>query len=45
MTKDRKKLNLRYLRARANEFIAVERSDVPERLEQLLRTKKSRRKK
>ncbi len=42
---NRKKLNLRYLRARAKEFIAVERSDVPERLEELLAAAKSRRKK
>jgi hypothetical protein len=42
---NRKKLNLRYLRARAKEFIAVERSDVPERLEELLAAKKPRRKK
>jgi hypothetical protein len=34
---NRKKLNLRYLRARAKEFIEVERSDVPERLEEFLR--------
>lgn len=34
---NRKKLNLRYLRARAKEFIDVERSDVPERLEEFLR--------
>lgn len=42
---NRKKLNLRYLRARAKELIAVERSDVPERLEKLLAAAKSRRKK
>jgi hypothetical protein len=42
---NRKKLNLRYLRARAKEFIAVERSDVPERLKELLSATKSRRKK
>lgn len=42
---NRKKLNLRYLRARAKEFVAVERSDVPERLEELLAATKSRRKK
>jgi hypothetical protein len=42
---NRKKLNLRYLRARAKEFIAVERSDVQERLEELLAATKSRRKK
>ena len=36
--KNRKQLNLGYLRARAKEFIQVERSDVPERLEELLRT-------
>jgi hypothetical protein len=34
-----------YLRARAKEFVAVERSDVPERLEELLAATKSRRKK
>ena len=45
MTKNRKKLDLRYLRARAKAFIAVEHSDVPERLEEILRTTKSRRKK
>jgi len=33
----RKQLDLKYLRARAKEFIEVERSDVPERLEKLLR--------
>ncbi len=32
-------------RARAKEFVAVERSDVPERLEELLAATKSRRKK
>jgi hypothetical protein len=42
---NRKKLNLRYLRARAKEFIAVERGDVPERLEELLAATKSWRKK
>ena len=45
MTKNRKELDLRYLRARAKEFIAVERSDVPERLEEVLKTTKSRRRK
>ncbi len=33
----RKRLDLKYLRARAKEFVAVERSDVPERLEKLLK--------
>jgi len=33
----RRKLNLGYLRARAKEFIEVERGDVPERLEEFLR--------
>jgi hypothetical protein len=42
---NRKKLNFRYLRARVKEFIAVERGDVPERLEELLAATKSRRKK
>jgi predicted nucleotidyltransferase len=42
---NRKELNLRYLRARTKEFVAVERSDVPERLEELLAATKSRRKK
>lgn len=42
---NRQKLNLRYLRARAKEFIAVKRSDVPERLEELLAAQKPRRKK
>jgi Nucleotidyltransferase of unknown function (DUF6036) len=42
---NRKKLDVRYLRARAKEFVALERSDVPERLEQLLSATKSRRKK
>jgi len=42
---NRKKLDVRYLRARAKEFVAVERSDVPERLEELLAATKSRRKK
>ncbi len=42
---NRKDLNLRYLRARAKEFIAVERSDVPELLAELLAATKSRRKK
>jgi hypothetical protein len=41
----RRKLDVRYLRARAKEFIAVERSDVPEKLEEFLGTRKSRRKK
>jgi hypothetical protein len=36
----RKSLNLAYLHARAKEFIEVERSDVPERLEELLRSLK-----
>lgn len=46
--KNRQKLDVRYLRARAKEFIAVKRSDVPEKLEELLRapkTQKSRRRK
>ena len=34
---NRKQLDLKYLRARAREFIEVERSDIPERLEKLLR--------
>ncbi|NUO78494.1 nucleotidyl transferase AbiEii/AbiGii toxin family protein [candidate division KSB1 bacterium] len=34
---NRKQLDLKYLRARAKEFIEVERSDVPERLEKLLK--------
>ncbi len=34
---NRKQLDLKYLRARAREFIEVERSDVPERLEALLK--------
>lgn len=33
----RKQLDLKHLRARAKEFVEVERSDVPERLEKLLR--------
>jgi hypothetical protein len=37
---------IRYsLSARAKEFIAIERSDVPEKLEEFLGAKKSRRKK
>ncbi len=46
--KNLKKLDMRYLRARAKEFIEVERGDVPEKLEELLRapkTQKSRRRK
>jgi len=43
--KNRKKLDVRYLRARAKEFIAIERSDVPEKLEELLKTPKTRRRK
>jgi predicted nucleotidyltransferase len=43
--KNRKKLDVRYLRARAKEFIAVERGDVPEKLEALLKTPKPRRRK
>lgn len=45
---NRQKLDVRYLRARAKEFIAVERGDVPEELDELLRapkTQKSRRRK
>jgi len=42
--KNRKKLDVRYLRARAKEFIDVERSDVLERLEEFLGTPKRRRK-
>jgi hypothetical protein len=37
---NRNRLDLAYLRARATEFIEVERSDVPERLEELLRSLK-----
>lgn len=33
----RKQLDLKFLPARAKEFIAVKRSDVPERLEKLLK--------
>jgi hypothetical protein len=43
--KNRKNLDVRYLRARAKEFIAVARSDVPEKLEEFLEVQKSRRKK
>ncbi|MDZ7359882.1 MAG: hypothetical protein ONB46_04040 [candidate division KSB1 bacterium] len=43
--KNRKKLEVRYLRARAKEFIAVERGDVPEKLEEVLKIPKPRRSK
>jgi len=43
--KNRKKLDVRYLRARAKEFIDVERSDVPEKLEEFLKAPKPRRRK
>jgi len=43
--KNRKKLDVRYLRARAKEFIDVERSDVLEKLEEFLKAKTSRRRK
>jgi len=38
---NRPQLDLRYLRARAKEFIDVERSDVPEKLEEFLRAAKT----
>lgn len=41
--KNRKKLDVRYLRARAKEFIDLERGDVLEKLEELLATVKLRR--
>ena len=43
--KKRKSLDVRYLRARAKEFIDVERGDVQEKLEEFLGPRKSRRKK
>jgi len=39
--KNRQKLDVRYLRARAKEFIDVERSDVPEKLEEYLKAAKT----
>lgn len=43
--KNRKKLDVRYLRARAKEFIDVERGDVLEKLEEMLATARTRRRK